>query len=168
MADLKYQPKWWQRSAQAVASSRYGARLASRLLPSIDRTVLRLSSNRFTLSSALSHVPVVMLSTTGAKTGLPRTVPLLALAGAGMVALAASSFGSTKHPAWYYNLRANPEARLAFHGQPAMPYVAREAVGAERDAYWQQATAAYLGYDAYKQRTGGREIPIMVLTPQGG
>ena len=39
-------------------------------------------------------------------------------------------------------------------------------MGAERDAYWQQATAAYLGYDAYKQRTGGREIPIMVLTPQ--
>ena len=166
MAELQYQPKWWQRSAQAVASSRYGSKLASRLLPSIDRTVLRLSSNRFTLSSALSHVPVVMLSTTGAKTGLPRTVPLLAFLDGDKIALIASSFGSTKHPAWYLNLRANPEARLAFHGQPAMPYIAREAVGAERDAYWQQATAAYLGYDAYKQRTGGREIPIMVLTPQ--
>ena len=166
MAELQYQPKWWQRSAQAVASSRYGSRLASRLLPSIDRTVLRLSSNRFTLSSALSHVPVVMLSTTGAKTGLPRTVPLLAFLDGDKIALIASSFGNTKHPAWYLNLRANSVARLAFHGQPAMPYIAREAVGAERDAYWQQAAAAYPGYDAYKHRTGGREIPIMVLTPQ--
>ena len=69
MAELKHQPKWWQRSAQAVASSRYGSRLASRLLPSIDRTVLRLSSNRFTLSSAPARtggrIPIMVLTPQG-------------------------------------------------------------------------------------------------------
>ncbi len=158
-------PHWWQRSAQAAASSRYGSKLASRLLPRIDRTVLRLSGNRFTFSSAVSHVPVVMLTTTGAKSGLPRTVPLLAFPDGDKIALIASSFGNTKHPAWYLNLRANPRATLAFHGEPARPYIAREASGVEREAYWQRAARAYPGYNAYKERTGGREIPVVVLEP---
>jgi deazaflavin-dependent oxidoreductase (nitroreductase family) len=159
------QPHWWQRAAQAVAYSRYGSRLAARLLPRVDRTVLRLSGNRFTFSSALSHVPVVMLTTTGAKSGLPRTVPLLAFPDGDKVVLIASSFGNSKHPAWYLNLRANPQATLAFHGQPARPYVAREASGAERDACWQRAAAAYPGYDSYEKRAEGREIPVLVLEP---
>ena len=78
MSDYTSQPRWWQRSAQAVASSRYGSKLTARLLPRIDRTVLRLSGNRFTFSSVMTDTPVVMLTTTGAKSGLPRTVPLLA------------------------------------------------------------------------------------------
>jgi deazaflavin-dependent oxidoreductase (nitroreductase family) len=159
------QPHWWQRSAQAVASSRYGSKLTSRLLPRIDRTVLRLSGNRFTVSSVVSHVPVVMLTTTGAKSGLPRTVPLLAFPDGDKVALIASSFGSAKHPAWYLNLRANPQALLAFHGQPARSYVAREASISEREMYWRRAARAYPGYNAYKERTGGREIPVIVLEP---
>lgn len=165
MPDYTSQPRWWQRSAQAVASSRYGSKLASRLLPRIDRTVLRLSGNRFTVTSVVSHVPVVMLTTTGARSGLPRTVPLLAFPDGDKIALIASSFGNSKHPAWYLNLRANPRAALAFHGQPARPYIAREASGAEREMYWQRAARAYPGYDAYKERTGGREIPVLVLEP---
>jgi deazaflavin-dependent oxidoreductase (nitroreductase family) len=162
------QPRWWQRSAQRVAASRYGSKLAARLLPRIDRTVLRLSGNRCTVSSALSHVPVVMLTTTGARTGLPRTVPLLAFPDGDKVALIASSFGNSKHPAWYLNLCANPRATLAFHGEPARPYTAREAHGAEREAHWQRAARAYPGYNAYQERTGGREIPVLVLEPLGG
>jgi deazaflavin-dependent oxidoreductase (nitroreductase family) len=165
MPDYTSQPHWWQRSAQALAWNRHTSKLAARLLPRIDRTVLRLSGNRFTLSSAVSHVPVVMLTTTGAKSGLPRTVPLLAFPDGDKVVLIASSFGAAKHPAWYLNLRANPQALLAFHGQPARPYIAREADGAERDTYWQRASRAYPGYNAYKERTGGREIPVLVLEP---
>lgn len=164
-ADHTSQPRWWQRSAQALASSRYGSKLAARLLPRVDRAVLRLSGNRFTFSSALSHVPGVMLTTTGAKTGLPRTVPLLAFPDGDKVALIASSFGAEKHPAWYLNLRAHPQATLAFHGQPARPYVAREASGAEREMIWRRAARAYPGYNAYQARTGGREIPVLVLEP---
>jgi deazaflavin-dependent oxidoreductase (nitroreductase family) len=165
MPDYTSQPRWWQRSAQAVASSRYGSKLAARLLPRIDRMVLRLSGNRFTLSSVVSHVPVVMLTTTGAKSGLARTVPLLAFPDGDKIVLIASSFGNTKHPAWYLNLRANPQALLAFHGEPARPYVAREASEAERKVYWQRAASAYPGYNSYKERTAGREIPVLVLEP---
>jgi len=165
MPDYTSQPHWWQRVAQAVASSRYGSKVASRLLPHIDRTMLRLSDNRFSFSSVVSHVPVVMLTTTGAKSGLPRSVPLLAFPDGAKVILIASSFGNHKHPAWYFNLRANPQALLAFHGQQPWPYIAREANGVERETYWQRAARAYPGYDAYKARANGREIPVMVLEP---
>jgi deazaflavin-dependent oxidoreductase (nitroreductase family) len=146
-------------------STKPAARVAARVLPGMDRATLRLSGGRFTLTSVVVHVPIVMLTTTGAKSGLPRTVPLLGFPDGDKVVVIASSFGNSKHPAWYLNLRANPRATLAFHGQPARPYVAREASGAERDAYWQRAALAYPGYDAYKERTGGREIPVMVLEP---
>ncbi len=146
-------------------STKPAARVAARVLPDMDRATLRLSGGRFTLTSLVVHVPIVMLTTTGAKTGLPRTVPLLAFPDGAKVALIASSFGNTKHPAWYFNLRANPRATLAFHGQPARPYVAREASGAERELYWQRAAHAYPGYNAYKERADGREIPVLVLEP---
>ncbi len=154
MPDYTSHPHWWQRSAQAVASSRYGSKLASRLLPRVDRTVLRLSGNRFTFSSAVSHVPVVMLTTTGAKSGLPRTVPLLAFPDGDKVALIASSFGNTKHPAWYLNLRANPRATLAFHGEPARPYIAREASGGPRLSRLQRLQGTHRGAGNTGDRAG--------------
>jgi len=134
-------------------------------MPGLDRTALRLSGGRFTVTSAFVRAPIVLLTTTGAKSGLPRTVPLLAFPDGDKVVVIASSFGNTKHPAWYLNLRANPRATLAFHGEPDRPYVAREASGAEREMYWQRAAHAYPGYNAYKERTEGREIPVMVLEP---
>ncbi len=165
MPDYTSQPRWWQRGVYRLMSTRPAARLAAKVLPGVDRTTLRLSGGRFTLTSALIHVPIVMLTTTGAKSGLPRTVPLLAFPDGDKVVVIASSFGNTKHPAWYLNLRANPQATLAFHGRPARPYIAREASGAERAVYWQRAARAYPGYNAYKERTEGREIPVMVLEP---
>lgn len=157
--------RWWQRAGQAMASSTLGSRLAARLLPRIDRTVLRASGNRFTFSSFITDTPIVMLTTTGAKTGLPRTVPLLAFPDQGKVAVIASSFGAAEHPAWYKNLRANPQALLAFHGQTPRAYVAREAQGAEREAYWQRAVRAYPGYERYRRRAANRQIPVIVLEP---
>ena len=168
MPDYTSQPHWWQRGVYRLMSTRPAARLAAKVLPGVDRTTLRLSGGRFTLTSAFIHVPIVMLTTTGAKSGLPRTVPLLGFPDGDKVVVIASSFGNSKHPAWYLNLRANPQALLAFHGQPARPYIAHEASGAERDAYWQRAANVYPSYNAYKERTGGREIPVMVLEPAPG
>ena len=168
MAELKHKPNWWQRSLQAVAGSRPGAWFSSRTLPTLDRALYRLSSGRFTATSAIGGVPIVMLTTTGAKSGQPRTVPLIAIPDGDDIVLIASNWGGTNHPAWYLNLRAHPQAMVVFYGQPAKSYVAREASGNEREAHWQKAVSIYRGYDAYKRRTGGREIPIMVLTPQDG
>ena len=165
MPDYTSPPHWWQRGVYRLMSTGPVARLAAKVLPGIDRATLRLSGGRFTLTSAFIDVPMVMLTTTGAKSGLPRSVPLLAFPDGDKVVLIASSFGNVKHPAWYLNLRANPQATLAFHGQPARLFIARDASGAERDLYWQRAARAYPGYEAYKQRTGGREIPVLVLEP---
>ena len=168
MAELKHKPNWWQRSLQAVAGSRPGAWFSSRTLPTLDRALYRLSHGRFTVTSATGGVPIIMLTTTGAKSGQPRTVPLIAIPEGDQLVLIASNWGGANHPAWYLNLCAHPQVHVAFYGQPAKPYLAREAAGDERAAYWRMAASIYRGYDVYKQRTGGREIPVIVLMPQGG
>lgn len=157
--------RWWQRRAQAVAGSAWGSRLASRLVPRLDRAMLRASGNRFSVSSWMIDVPVIMLTTIGARTGLPRRVPLLAFPEGDALVVIASSFGAARHPAWFLNLRANPLVQVAFHGGQPRPYQAREAEGEERARYWQRAASAYPGYEGYRQRAAGRQIPVVVLTP---
>jgi deazaflavin-dependent oxidoreductase (nitroreductase family) len=107
---------------------------------------------------------VVRLTTTGAKTGIERTVPLVGLRDGEEWVLIASNWGRDEHPAWYHNLRANPEVRLGHEGQTGR-YVARVTTGGERDAYLELASEAYVGYDLYRRRSGDRSIPVVVLTP---
>lgn len=130
----------------------------------IDQLVLRLSNGRYSASSVAAGLPIVTLTTTGAKSGAPRSVPLVGIPDGEDVILIASNWGQTFYPAWYHNLRAHPQAALSINGRTGT-YTAREAIGEERERYWQMATRLYRGYDLYKQRTGGRPIPVMVLTP---
>jgi deazaflavin-dependent oxidoreductase (nitroreductase family) len=147
-----------------ISSTRFGAWLFSHTAHRLDRPVTRLSKGRFSLTGMLAGLPVVTLTTIGARSGQPRTIPLVGIPKGDKVVLIASNFGRAHHPAWYHNLRANSQATLAIHGQ-ARSYVAREATGAEREAYWRKAVGLYPGYAAYQRRTRGREIPVMVLTP---
>ena len=147
------------------ASSRVGAALFAPTLHLVDRFVFRISNGRAFATSALAGLPIVMLTSTGAKSGTRRTVPLVGIRDGDKVVLIASYYGSTRHPAWYYNLRAHPEATLSIDGQ-SRNYIARAATASEYDHYWGQAVSLYVGYAAYKSRTGGRSIPIMVLTPK--
>ncbi len=151
---------------QKIASSRPGAWSFARTLHHIDPLVLRLTGGRSTLTSLLAGAPVVMVTTTGAKSGLPRTVPLLCIrdrSDPDRFALVASNWGQRHYPAWYFNLKANPRATCALAGHVAT-YGAREASGEEYERFWQRATEAYLGYPLYKQRASHRRIPIMVMT----
>ena len=125
----------------------------------------RLSDGRWTAAGLLIGLPVVQLTSLGAKSGQPRTVPLLAIPRGDELILVASNWGGQRNPGWYYNLRQNPLVTVCKDGK-TRAYLAREAEGAERDALWQEAVAVYGGYEAYRARTGGRVIPIMVLTPQ--
>jgi deazaflavin-dependent oxidoreductase (nitroreductase family) len=109
-------------------------------------------------------LPVVFLSTTGARSGKSRNVPLAGYPDGEKIILIASSLGSVHHPAWYHNLRANPRVQLSINGQTGN-YNARIANKSERDDYWQLALDYYPGYQAYEQRCGRREIPIVVLEP---
>ena len=152
---------------QKLASSRLGAWYFSRTQHHFDRIFLRLSNGRMTMTSILSGLPVVMLTTTGAKSGLPRTVPLLCIRHKqtpDTFALIASNWGQKHYPAWYFNLKANPRATCAIAKQIG-EYTAHEAKGEEYEQFWQRAMETYIGFPYYKQRVGKRHIPIMVMIP---
>ena len=106
-----------------------------------------------------------MVTTIGAKSGQPRTLPLVAVPDGENVILIASNFGQKHHPAWYYNLRAHPEVQLTYEGK-TVTYLACETSSEERERCWQKAAQLYSGYTVYKQRASHRQIPVLLLTPQ--
>lgn len=109
--------------------------------------------------------PVLLLTTLGVKSRRNRTVPLLYVdRGDDVVAIIGTSFGSTKHPAWYYNLKAEPQCTVQINGR-RWQATAQDATPDERDEIWTQAARNYSGYDAYKNWTEGRVPPIFVLNP---
>ena len=158
------QPKGWQKLNHRLASSRLGAWVFSRTFHHLDRFVLSLSGGRATLGGLLTGLPLIALSTVGAKSGLPRSVPLVGIPDGQAIVLIASNWGQTQHPAWYFNLRAQPQAEITRAGR-TNKYLAHEAIGQEYDTYWNQAVNLYAGYAAYLKTAGDRHIPIMVLTP---
>jgi deazaflavin-dependent oxidoreductase (nitroreductase family) len=155
----------WQKFLQRLAALAPISWLFARTLHYIDRPLLQWSRGRWCLASSVAGLPMVMLTTIGAKTGQPRTTPLVGLVDSDKVILIASYYGSAHHPAWYHNLRAHPEAQLTWRGC-TQTYLAREVKGEAYARYWQLAVETYAGYAAYKQRAGQRRIPIIMLTPQ--
>src|SRR5215216_5480943 len=106
--------------------------LYARTLHLIDRAVFRLTRGRSTFTSWLADLPVAWLTTTGAKSGMQRTSPVLAIpAGDGRLVVIASNYGQKNNPAWYHNLVANPQARVVFD-DAERELVARELEGDER------------------------------------
>ena len=165
MLTLTHRPNWFQRAIQRLAATRLMAGVLSPILAHFDRTFDRVSRGRINLTQSLSGLPVVMLTTLGAKTGRKRSVPLVAIPDGDNVLLIASYFGRQHHPAWYHNLIAHSQAWLTAQRHTA-EYVAREVLESERDTCWQRAVSLYAGYAAYKRRAK-RLIPIMLLAPKG-
>jgi deazaflavin-dependent oxidoreductase (nitroreductase family) len=161
----EHRPAAWQRLMQRLAWSAPGIFVFSRTLHFIDRPLLRLSKGRLSVPALLTGLPVISLTTTGAKTGAPRAQPLVALRDGERFVVIASSWGRRRHPSWYHNLRAHPEATITVDGRAAA-YAARDADDDERARYWQRAVELYPGYRAYERRAG-RRIPVVVLEPKG-
>lgn len=152
---------------QRLAASAAGSWLLARTLHHLDRLALAVSGGRWSLTGILTGSPVVVVTTTGARSGRLRRTPLLGIrdrAHPGAFALVASNWGQRHHPAWYFNLKAHPEALCAVAGQSG-PFVAHEAWGDEYDRFWRYAADTYPGYPLYRQRAGGRRIPILVMIP---
>jgi deazaflavin-dependent oxidoreductase (nitroreductase family) len=112
---------------------------------------------------SLRGMPIVVMTTVGAKTGKIRKVPVMRVEHDGVYAVVASLGGAPKHPLWYHNLRAHPQIELQ-DGPVRSEVVAREVTGDEKAVWWERAVAAFPDYAAYQRRTT-REIPVFVLDP---
>lgn len=115
------------------------------------------------LGGKMQANPVLLLETTGRKSGKKRATPLLYLPDGRNMVIVASKGGATKHPAWWLNLRANPETRVQV-GSRTLEVRAEEAAGEDRARLWRQLVAMYPGYADYQRRTD-REIPVVRLRP---
>jgi deazaflavin-dependent oxidoreductase (nitroreductase family) len=152
-----------QRLVRRAAASGPGSWLLARVAHRADAVVLGLTGGRSTLTSVVSGLPVVVLTTTGARSGRPRAVPLVALPTSEGLAVIASSYGSRAHPAWYHNLLAHPEAVVSVDGVDRA--VTAVLVGGDRRRrIWEQALRVYPGYGVYERRAAGREIGVFLLT----
>jgi deazaflavin-dependent oxidoreductase (nitroreductase family) len=138
--------------------------LMARILHRADRFMLHLTNNRHTFAE-LVGLPILQLTTVGARTNLPRTLPLVGLIEGDSIALIASSFGREHNPGWYYNLKRHPECEVLFNGRSGK-FVAREVIEDEYEHYWQLAVSYYAGYEKYKARASHRHIPVMLLEPK--
>ena len=108
--------------------------------------------------------PVLLLTTIGRKTGRRRTTPLLYLENGENMVVVASNGGAPKHPTWWLNLEANPEATVEV-GRRKLRVRAEKAGGEERRRLWTRLVEMYPAYEDYQKRTT-REIPVVVLCPQ--
>ncbi len=144
-----------------LASTRAGGWFFITIAPPIDRALLRLSKGRISTGGA---APILLLTTTGAKSGEPRSTPLLYLRDGERFVLIASKGGHPRHPGWYHNLRVKSEATLLVGGGE-LRCTAHEAEDEERTRLWKLAAEYNPGYDTYQERASNRRIPVMVLTP---
>lgn len=132
----------------------------------LDSAVLRFSRGRCSVAAILGWT-IIQLTTTGAKTGKLRTLPLVGIFDGDRIALMGTSFGRKHNPGWYYNLKSNPQCSVLFRGE-TRKYVARELDGEEYEKFFQMAVVQYEGYQKYRARAVHRHIPVMLLEPKDG
>jgi deazaflavin-dependent oxidoreductase (nitroreductase family) len=140
-------------------STRAGAWFMINIASHLDKRLIKSSGGRMNMTFAW---PCLLLTTVGAKTGKSRTTPLVYVRDGENIVLIASKGGNPRHPAWYLNLKTNPEVEVFLDGKSGR-YTARDAEGEERERLWKKAVGVYSGYEKYRERAGGREIPVVVL-----
>ncbi|GHG53343.1 nitroreductase family deazaflavin-dependent oxidoreductase [Streptomyces griseocarneus] len=119
-----------------------------------------------TQGTTMRGMPVIILTSVGARSGKLRKTPLMRVEHQGLYAVVASLGGAPKHPVWYFNLKAQPRVELQ-DGPVRRDMVAREIEGEEKALWWGRAVEAYPDYDDYQAKTE-REIPVFVLEPAAG
>ena len=114
--------------------------------------------------STIGKAPVLLLTTTGRRSGQPRTAPVVYLADGENLIVIGSNAGNRNEPGWSFNLKANPDARVEV-GPRKREVRARVAAGDERERLWRAMNAQYAGFDDYEERTS-RDIAVFVLEPR--
>jgi deazaflavin-dependent oxidoreductase (nitroreductase family) len=153
-----------QRMVRRTAGTRPLAWLYIRIQQRIDQYVYKITEGRTTASSWLSGLPVIMLTTTGAKTGQRHTVPLLGLLDGERLVVIASNFGQRHHPSWYYNLLAHPRASVTIEGV-THEVEAHELTEEAREHYFRRAIEMYPPFVHYRHWADERRIPVIKLDP---
>jgi deazaflavin-dependent oxidoreductase (nitroreductase family) len=141
-------------------------RFMIRVMSAMHRFWYRLTGGR--IGGKVMGAPVLLLTTTGRKTGKQRTTPLLYLTDGDDLVVVASNAGDAKHPAWWTNLKALPKG-LAQVKREKRPIVAVEAAPDDKKRLWPKLVEMYPTYDSYQKKTD-REIPVVILKrdKQGG
>ncbi|MCP4435021.1 MAG: nitroreductase family deazaflavin-dependent oxidoreductase [Actinomycetia bacterium] len=152
-------PKPVKRAVQKVASSDRFARVAPKVVPPIDRFVSKATKGRIMLSQWV--VPSIVLTSTGAKSGQQRRSPLAAVLLRGDIYVVASNFGGEHHPAWSYNLIANPDAMVTMRARDRK-VKAHLLTHEQKAEVWPELTKAWPPYDRYVERSG-RDLRVFRL-----
>ena len=148
--------KFYSRASAAMGAT------GLRWMGKLNVPVYRLSGGR--IGGNVGDAPVLLLTTTGRKSGEPRTAPVVYLEDGERLVVIGSNAGHSKTPAWSLNLKANPEAEVEV-GRERRPVRARIAEGEERADLWRKHNIQYAGFDDYEARTD-RDIAVFVLDPR--
>lgn len=167
-AELSYThrpPNAFQRVVQVLVATRPGAWFLSKTLARLDRFVSGLTHDRVVLPEVLAGLPVLVVTSTGRRSGNPRTTRLIAIPIRDTLALLGTNFGQPRTPTWVLNLEADPRATVTHRGI-TRPLFARQATETERAEVLRNSTGIYGGYLKYQQRIEGRRrLRIFVLEP---
>ncbi|MEU9502018.1 nitroreductase family deazaflavin-dependent oxidoreductase [Streptomyces sp. NPDC048196] len=131
--------------------------------PWVREQVEEYESSGGTRGTTIRGLPVVVLTTRGARSGRIRKSPVMRVEHEGTYAVVASLGGAPKNPLWYHNMVADPRVELQ-DGPVRRDMTAREVTGEEKAVWWGRAVEAFPDYDAYQKKTT-REIPVFVLEP---
>jgi deazaflavin-dependent oxidoreductase (nitroreductase family) len=145
-----------------LGQTRGGADLSRRILPGLDRLAVRMSGSRLTVTSLLSGIPALWVTTTGRKTGAPRTVALFGIPIDDDLALIGTSFGQHDTPAWVLNLEAEPAAVVSYRSK-TVSVRAREPDPVTEGRIWERARAVYPGFANYPIWAAHRRIRVFLL-----
>jgi len=136
--------------------------MLQQLMSSTHVFFYKLSGGR--IGGRMHKVPVLLLTTTGRKTGRKRTTPLLYIRDGNRLVIVASNGGRPLDPSWWMNLKHNPIAMVQVKDVKQTIY-AQRALGSEKERLWQMMTSVYPAYDDYQKKTD-RDIPVVVLMPK--
>jgi deazaflavin-dependent oxidoreductase (nitroreductase family) len=148
----------------AIAGSSAFLAVAPRIFPPLDRFVYRVTGGRVLVSQMV--LPALVLTTTGHKSGEPRTVPLATLPDGDSYLVVGSNFGRPNHPGWTTNLLQHPQASVTFRGS-TRAVVASLLTDEEKAEVWPRLTAFWPSYDRYVERSH-RDLRVFRLTPVAG
>lgn len=147
-----------------MATAAWFRRVGPKVVPPIDRALSRLTGGRATMSGF--YIPTLLLTTTGRRSGAPRTVPLAFIPVDGTRYVVASNFGRGSHPAWSENLLADPDATIETRGRTVV--VRAELLGpAEKAAVWPRLLERWPAYDRYRE-ISGRDLRVFALWERDG